>query len=216
MSVKYSNEHEWIRVEGDVGTVGISQYAQEQLGDVVFVDVPQAGRAFRKDIAARRGIKTRVLDGAGLSPLVPEIDVPPFERRVDPRCKQAVLVRMVDGELVRHDFSGRRPDRMDVPAATIDRVHPRGWINGREVVLQDVLSIHRNRQDMIGVYAGDRRGAGNLRQTPRLQAIAARCSGRQRFVEDEHSPGWISRQLLQIHLGARVFAEECDTRRRTE
>jgi glycine cleavage system H protein len=48
MSVKYSNEHEWIRVEGDVGTVGISQYAQEQLGDVVFVDVPQAGRTIAK------------------------------------------------------------------------------------------------------------------------------------------------------------------------
>jgi glycine cleavage system H protein len=48
MSVRYSNEHEWIRVEGDVGTVGISQYAQEQLGDVVFVDVPQAGRKIAK------------------------------------------------------------------------------------------------------------------------------------------------------------------------
>ncbi|HTE81264.1 MAG TPA: glycine cleavage system protein GcvH [Reyranella sp.] len=48
MSVKYSNEHEWIRVEGDVGTVGISQYAQEQLGDVVFVDVPQTGRKIAK------------------------------------------------------------------------------------------------------------------------------------------------------------------------
>ncbi len=48
MSVKYSNEHEWIRVEGDVGTVGISPYAQEQLGDVVFVDVPQAGRKVAK------------------------------------------------------------------------------------------------------------------------------------------------------------------------
>ena len=44
MSVKYSNEHEWIRVEGDVGTVGISQYAQEQLGDVVFVELPEIGR----------------------------------------------------------------------------------------------------------------------------------------------------------------------------
>ncbi len=41
---KYTQEHEWIRVEGDVGTIGITQYAQEQLGDVVFVDVPQAGR----------------------------------------------------------------------------------------------------------------------------------------------------------------------------
>ena len=48
MTVKYSNEHEWIRVEGDVGTVGISQYAQEQLGDVVFVEVPQAGRKVAK------------------------------------------------------------------------------------------------------------------------------------------------------------------------
>jgi glycine cleavage system H protein len=48
MTVKYSNEHEWIRVEGDVGTVGISPYAQEQLGDVVFVDVPQAGRKITK------------------------------------------------------------------------------------------------------------------------------------------------------------------------
>jgi glycine cleavage system H protein len=48
MTVKYSNEHEWIRVEGDVGTVGISPYAQEQLGDVVFVDVPQAGRKVAK------------------------------------------------------------------------------------------------------------------------------------------------------------------------
>ena len=48
MAVKYSKEHEWIRVEGDVGTVGISQYAQEQLGDVVFVDMPQAGRTVAK------------------------------------------------------------------------------------------------------------------------------------------------------------------------
>lgn len=45
---KYTQEHEWIRVEGDVGTIGITQYAQEQLGDVVFVDVPQAGRKVAK------------------------------------------------------------------------------------------------------------------------------------------------------------------------
>ena len=48
MAVKYSKDHEWISVEGDVGTVGISQYAQEQLGDVVFVDVPQVGRKIAK------------------------------------------------------------------------------------------------------------------------------------------------------------------------
>ena len=46
--VKYSEEHEWIRVEGDTGTIGITQYAQAQLGDVVFVDVPAAGRKVAK------------------------------------------------------------------------------------------------------------------------------------------------------------------------
>lgn len=46
--IKYTEEHEWISVEGDVGTIGISAYAQEQLGDVVFVDVPQAGRKIAK------------------------------------------------------------------------------------------------------------------------------------------------------------------------
>ena len=46
--IKYTQEHEWIRVEGDVGTIGITSYAQEQLGDVVFVDVPQAGRKVAK------------------------------------------------------------------------------------------------------------------------------------------------------------------------
>ena len=45
---KYTQEHEWIRVEGDVGTIGITQYAQEQLGDVVFVELPQAGRKVAK------------------------------------------------------------------------------------------------------------------------------------------------------------------------
>lgn len=42
---KYSQDHEWVTVDGDVGTVGISDHAQEQLGDVVFVEVPEAGTA---------------------------------------------------------------------------------------------------------------------------------------------------------------------------
>jgi glycine cleavage system H protein len=46
--VRYSEEHEWIRIEGDTGTIGITQYAQEQLGDVVFVEVPAAGRKVAK------------------------------------------------------------------------------------------------------------------------------------------------------------------------
>lgn len=42
--LKYSKEHEWVRLEGDVATVGISDFAQEQLGDVVFVELPDVGK----------------------------------------------------------------------------------------------------------------------------------------------------------------------------
>ncbi|WP_298913409.1 glycine cleavage system protein GcvH [uncultured Algimonas sp.] len=41
--LKFSKDHEWIKVEGDTATVGISDYAQKQLGDVVFVELPQVG-----------------------------------------------------------------------------------------------------------------------------------------------------------------------------
>jgi glycine cleavage system H protein len=44
MSVYYSKDHEWVRVEGDTATVGITDFAQGQLGDVVFVEVPETGR----------------------------------------------------------------------------------------------------------------------------------------------------------------------------
>lgn len=42
-NLKYTSEHEWIRIEGDVAYVGITDYAQEQLGDIVFVDIPTVG-----------------------------------------------------------------------------------------------------------------------------------------------------------------------------
>lgn len=48
MTTKYTKDHEWVRVDGDVGTVGITDYAQHQLGDIVFVETPEAGRAVTK------------------------------------------------------------------------------------------------------------------------------------------------------------------------
>jgi glycine cleavage system H protein len=48
MSTRYTEDHEWITVEGDVATVGITNYAQEQLGDVVFVELPEVGRKVSK------------------------------------------------------------------------------------------------------------------------------------------------------------------------
>lgn len=43
MAKKYTEDHEWIEVDDDVGTIGISNYAQEQLGDIVFVELPDVG-----------------------------------------------------------------------------------------------------------------------------------------------------------------------------
>jgi len=47
--LKFSKEHEWVRLEGDIATVGISHFAQEQLGDVVFVELPDVGKQVVKD-----------------------------------------------------------------------------------------------------------------------------------------------------------------------
>lgn len=50
---KYTEDHEWVEVDGDSGTIGISDYAQEQLGDVVFVELPEVGKMLdRGDEAA--------------------------------------------------------------------------------------------------------------------------------------------------------------------
>ena len=52
MTTYFTKEHEWIEVEGDVATVGITDYAQSQLGDVVFVELPKVGRSLKKAEAA--------------------------------------------------------------------------------------------------------------------------------------------------------------------
>jgi glycine cleavage system H protein len=50
--IRFSKEHEWIRLDGDTGTVGITDYAQGQLGDVVFVEVPEVGKKVAKGAQA--------------------------------------------------------------------------------------------------------------------------------------------------------------------
>ena len=59
MTVYYTDQHEWIRVEGDEAVVGITDFAQGQLGDVVFVEVPEAGRQVVKggDAAVVESVK---------------------------------------------------------------------------------------------------------------------------------------------------------------
>ncbi|SMF61292.1 glycine cleavage system protein GcvH [Allosphingosinicella indica] len=59
MSVYYTKEHEWIAIEGDRATIGITDYAQGQLGDIVFVELPQAGTQVKKggDAAVVESVK---------------------------------------------------------------------------------------------------------------------------------------------------------------
>jgi glycine cleavage system H protein len=59
MTLYFTKEHEWVRVEGDTATVGISNHAQEALGDIVFAEVPQAGRRVSKgdDAAVVESVK---------------------------------------------------------------------------------------------------------------------------------------------------------------
>jgi glycine cleavage system H protein len=52
MSLKYTEEHEWILVNGDVATVGITHHAQDALGDVVFVELPEVGSSFEQKAVA--------------------------------------------------------------------------------------------------------------------------------------------------------------------
>ena len=48
MTTLYTTDHEWLRIEGDVATIGVTDYAQSQLGDVVFVELPKVGRSLKK------------------------------------------------------------------------------------------------------------------------------------------------------------------------
>src|SRR3954449_3100675 len=48
MSTLFTSDHEWLRIEGDIATVGITDFAQSQLGDVVFVELPKVGRTLKK------------------------------------------------------------------------------------------------------------------------------------------------------------------------
>ena len=52
MSIKYTEDHEWVKVDGDIAIVGITEHAQDALGDVVFVELPEVGKTYaQKDTA---------------------------------------------------------------------------------------------------------------------------------------------------------------------
>lgn len=60
MTTRYTKDHEWVRMDGDVATIGISAYAAEQLGDVVYAELPAVGKSFKQgdDMAVVESAKT--------------------------------------------------------------------------------------------------------------------------------------------------------------
>jgi len=75
-SIRYTEEHEWLRVDNDVATVGISDHAQQQLGEIVFVDLPDVGKTLSKndDMAVVESVKAASDVYAPLSGEVVEIN----------------------------------------------------------------------------------------------------------------------------------------------
>ncbi|MHA1524309.1 MAG: glycine cleavage system protein GcvH [Alphaproteobacteria bacterium] len=74
--IKYSKDHEYIRVEGEIGTIGISDYAQEQLGDVVYVELPEIGKALAQgeEAAVVESVKAASEINAPVSGQVSEVN----------------------------------------------------------------------------------------------------------------------------------------------
>ena len=106
--LRYTNEHEWVRVEGSVAKVGITDYAQDALGDVVYVDLPEVGASVDGEPAARRG----GVDEVGLRRLQPDRrhgrPEEPVDRRT-PRARERAAVRR---RMARRDRAdGPRSDR---------------------------------------------------------------------------------------------------------
>ena len=83
MSIKYTADHEWLKIDGDIATVGITHHAQDALGDVVFVDLPEVGAAI--DAKAIAGVVESVKAAADVyMPVTGEITEVNEALRADP------------------------------------------------------------------------------------------------------------------------------------
>ena len=96
--IRYSQEHEWVKLDGDVATIGITTYAQEQLGDVVFVELPEIGKqvAKGKELAVVESVKAASDVYAPISGTVIEVNttIPDAPEAVNQDAYSAWLFKM--------------------------------------------------------------------------------------------------------------------------
>ena len=109
--IRYTKEHEWVRVDGEIATVGITNHAQQQLGDVVFVELPEVGRevAQKAAMAVVESVKAASDVYAPISGKVVEVNAA-AERRPGAgqrRCRGRGLVLQARDRQARR---ARRPD----------------------------------------------------------------------------------------------------------
>src|SRR5215468_6999188 len=89
--VRFTKEHEWVRVDGDEATIGITKYAAEQLGDVVYVELPEAGRKVGQggEIAVVESVKAAsevyAPIGGEVTASNPELETDPAKVNADPQ-----------------------------------------------------------------------------------------------------------------------------------
>jgi glycine cleavage system H protein len=109
---KYTADHEWVRIEGDTATIGITDYAQAALGDVVFVDLPGVGRSFAAGEAIGEIESTKSV-GELLAPAAGEVLEVNDEVAGDPTLVNSAAEG--DGWLVKVRFS-EEPELLDEAA----------------------------------------------------------------------------------------------------
>jgi glycine cleavage system H protein len=89
--IRYTDQHEWVRLDGDEATIGITKYAAEQLGDVVFVELPEAGRKVGQggEIAVVESVKAAsevyAPIGGEVTASNPELETDPAKVNADPQ-----------------------------------------------------------------------------------------------------------------------------------
>ena len=119
LPVRFTREHEWIRVEDGIGVVGITEYAQEQLGDVVFVELPAIGMAIEK------GAQAAVVESVKAARLIEPLDLPHHQDELTvERTFRAYAERNL-GPSAAACFLGAGAYRHHVPAS-VDHLIQRG------------------------------------------------------------------------------------------